>query len=151
MDRKLSHRTARTILHRGQALVEAALVLPLLLLVLVGIMEVGRAWNIHQVVTHAAREGARAAAVWHDTGNAEDSAKAVAGRSLRAASVGFAAEDIDVAGDGPGSEEVTVTVDIEYNFILLGPVMSLAVGPIAGQTLDTDVIHLKSSAVMRNE
>jgi Flp pilus assembly protein TadG len=141
----------RTMHQRGQALVEAALVLPLLLLVLVGIMEVGRAWNIHQVVTHAAREGARAAAVWHDTGNAEDSAKAVAGRSLAAASVSFDPADITVIGDGPGSEEVEVTVDIEYNFILLGPVMSLAIGPVGGESFNQNAIHLKSKAVMRNE
>jgi Flp pilus assembly protein TadG len=134
---------------RGQALVEAALVLPILLLVLVGIMEVGRAWNIHQVVTHAAREGARAAAVWHDAGAsaARDSARNVAGRSLTAASIAFdPVQDIDVAGEGPASAEVTVTVDIAYNFILLGPVMSLA-----GGTFADNVIQLKSSAVMRNE
>ena len=43
----------------GQALVEFALVLPLLLLVTMGIVDFGRAWNVRQVVTDAAREAAR--------------------------------------------------------------------------------------------
>jgi Flp pilus assembly protein TadG len=47
----------------GQALVEFALILPLLMLVLVGIIELGRAWNMKQQLTDAAREGARLAVV----------------------------------------------------------------------------------------
>src|SRR5262249_25451853 len=46
---------------RGQSLVETALALPLLLLVSVGIFEFGRAYQTWQVVTNAAREGARMA------------------------------------------------------------------------------------------
>jgi len=44
---------------RGQALAEFALVLPLVLLFIAGIVEMARAWNIKQAVTDAAREGAR--------------------------------------------------------------------------------------------
>ena len=50
---------------RGQALVEFALILPVILLLIVGMLEFARAWNLHQVMTDAAREGARRAAV-HD-------------------------------------------------------------------------------------
>jgi Flp pilus assembly protein TadG len=46
---------------RGSALVELALTLPLLLLVSVGIFEFGRAFQTWQVLTNAAREGARVA------------------------------------------------------------------------------------------
>ena len=38
----------------GQALAEFALVLPLILLFIAGIVEMGRAWNIKQAVTDAA-------------------------------------------------------------------------------------------------
>ncbi len=48
---------------RGQALVEFALTLPLLMLLLMGIVEIGRAWNMKQTLTDAAREGARLAVV----------------------------------------------------------------------------------------
>ena len=44
---------------RGQAMVEAAIAIPLLLVLMVGIFEVGRAYQTWQVVTNAAREGAR--------------------------------------------------------------------------------------------
>jgi len=46
---------------RGAALLEMALTLPLLLLVCVGILEFGRAYQTWQVITNAAREGARIA------------------------------------------------------------------------------------------
>ena len=45
----------------GAALVEAAFVLPLLLFVSVAIIEFGRAFQTWQIVTNAAREGARVA------------------------------------------------------------------------------------------
>ncbi len=47
----------------GQSLVEFAIVLPILLALLVGIFEFGVAWNRKQVLTNAAREGARRAVV----------------------------------------------------------------------------------------
>jgi len=46
---------------RGQSIVEFALVLPLVLLLVVGMLEFARAWNLHQTMTDAAREGARRA------------------------------------------------------------------------------------------
>ena len=44
---------------RGAALVEAAFILPILFLVTLGIIEFGRAMMVAQMVTTAAREGAR--------------------------------------------------------------------------------------------
>ena len=46
---------------KGQALIEFALVLPLVLLLVVGMLEFARAWNVHQTMTDAVREGARRA------------------------------------------------------------------------------------------
>ena len=47
---------------RGQSLVELALVLPLLILLLAGMVDFGRAFSNYIVITNAAREGARMAA-----------------------------------------------------------------------------------------
>lgn len=47
----------------GQALVEMAFLLPLLLLLVMGIFEIGRTMYIKNTMTHAARAGARAAVV----------------------------------------------------------------------------------------
>jgi Flp pilus assembly protein TadG len=44
---------------RGQSLVELALTLPVLLLLLVGVVEVGNGLNAYLTVVDAAREGAR--------------------------------------------------------------------------------------------
>jgi Flp pilus assembly protein TadG len=44
---------------RGVSMVEAALILPVLILLLFGIVEFGRAFNAQVTLTHAAREGVR--------------------------------------------------------------------------------------------
>ena len=51
----------------GQALVEFALVVPIFMLLVMGVIEFGRAWNLQQTMTEAAREGARRAAVFDPT------------------------------------------------------------------------------------
>jgi Flp pilus assembly protein TadG len=48
---------------RSQALIEFALISPVLLLLLFGIIDIGRAVFYYDSLSHAAREGARAAAV----------------------------------------------------------------------------------------
>jgi Flp pilus assembly protein TadG len=52
---------------RGVAIVELALVLPILLVLLLGIWEVGRLVQISQIVNNAAREGARKASTGINT------------------------------------------------------------------------------------
>lgn len=54
---------------RGAAAVEFALVVPVLLLLLLGIIEFSRAYNTQISLTHAARETARHMAI-HDNGTA---------------------------------------------------------------------------------
>lgn len=44
---------------QGAAAVEFALLVPLLLLILLGVIDFGRAFNIQETLTQAAREGAR--------------------------------------------------------------------------------------------
>jgi Flp pilus assembly protein TadG len=44
---------------RGVEILEAALVLPILLTLLLGMFWLGRAYNVYQTITRAAREGAR--------------------------------------------------------------------------------------------
>ena len=46
---------------RGAALIEAAVTIPLILLISVAIFEFGRAFETWQIMTNAAREGARVA------------------------------------------------------------------------------------------
>lgn len=44
---------------RGAELLEAALVIPLLMMLLLGIVSLGRGYSVHQAMTRAAREGTR--------------------------------------------------------------------------------------------
>lgn len=61
---------------RGQSLVEFSLVIPLFLLLLIGIFDLGRAVFAYNTLTNAAREGARMAIVNQDTATIISDAKA---------------------------------------------------------------------------
>ena len=63
--RRVPRRTGRTGTrqHRGVAAVEFAIVLPIFLLVIFGMIEFGRAIMVQQVLTNASREGARRATI----------------------------------------------------------------------------------------
>jgi Flp pilus assembly protein TadG len=54
-------RQRRNISERGTAIVESAIILPVFFLLLFGVFEAGRFMNTQQVLTDAAREGARLA------------------------------------------------------------------------------------------
>lgn len=58
-----NHSESSRLRERGAEVVEAALVLPLLLTLLIGIFWAARAYNIYETLTRAAREGARVAVV----------------------------------------------------------------------------------------
>lgn len=64
--------------HRGQTIVELALVLPVLLLIAAGTMEFGRVLHQYLVVTAAAREGARSAAVGNNDATVISAVRAAA-------------------------------------------------------------------------
>jgi Flp pilus assembly protein TadG len=55
-------RRSRRTRTRGQALAELGIVIVLFVFIGLGIIEFGRAWMIINIATHAARDGARAAA-----------------------------------------------------------------------------------------
>jgi len=104
---------------RGQSLVEFALVLPFLLLVLMGIFEFGRIWMTVNVITSAAREGARVAAV---TAPDVAAAKAAVNNVLSGGHVTGAT--ITVSGPS-GANEVSVTVTVNYTPMTVGLIPGL--------------------------
>lgn len=63
---------------RGQALVELSLLLPLLLLLVFGIIEVGRVYSAHLTVVAASREGARWGVLGYHDEEIENRARDVA-------------------------------------------------------------------------
>lgn len=60
---------------RGAVAVEFAILLPVLLLILMGIVEFGRAYNAQISITHAAREGVRVMAIQNNQASAKTAAK----------------------------------------------------------------------------
>jgi len=139
---------------KGQALVEFALVLPLVLLLVVGMLEFARAWNLHQTLTDAVREGARRALLADGlTGReAEDSVYAPMWRFLAQAgyvpsyaSMGICNTPATTCGSTSrpaaesnfkvSGENITVTVSLPYKFWVLG----------------NKSLTMKSSLTVRNE
>ena len=144
-------RFARTAGERGQALLEVALTLPLLLLVAVGIFEFGRAYQTWQILTNAAREGARIAVL---PGSDDDSVEERVHEYLEAGLIPDP-DDADVTIDrdtevviGGGLASASrVDVAYPFTFIVLQPVAQLVVG-------DSEVgapLMITTSATMRNE
>jgi Flp pilus assembly protein TadG len=135
----------------GSALVEAAIITPLVLLIMVGIFEVGRAYQTWQVVTNAAREGARAAIVPNaNPTTVRDLVKkymtdgqlsGVAGATVN---VNPAANFV-VNGTTFGATQVTV--DYPYQFTMLNPVAKL----INKNSANGKPLTMRATSLMRNE
>ncbi len=137
--------------HRGAAIIEVALTLPLLLLVSVGIFEFGRAYQTMQVLTNASREGARIAVLPGSTDNAVRTRVRAYMTSGQLPNAGAAIVDIDrnqniTVGAGTATASL-VTVNYPFQFIVLQPVASLIV---PGTSLGSPIV-MAASAMMRNE
>jgi hypothetical protein len=111
---------ARRNTDRGAATVEFALVTPLLLLMLFGIIDFGRMLNAQITLTEAAREGSRAVALGLDP----------------APRIATATRGIDVAVDAracpegadPGADAVVVVAHRFRPVTPLGPIMEMVGG-----------------------
>jgi Flp pilus assembly protein TadG len=103
--KRSSSRTARR--DRGAIAVEFALVAPILLALLAGIVEFSHAFNLQISVTQAAREAAREMAITNDQDDAETAA-ANGAPGLDAAAFAYTFTPATCTDDG------TVTVEISY-------------------------------------
>ena len=142
---------------RGAALVETAFVLPIMLLVCVGILEFGRAYQTWQVVTNAAREGARVAILpeYADASVVSRVKTYLKNGGLPAAVVDSAATKVLITATTiPVNATGTVTaaasrivVEYPFQFMVLQPVAQLVVnGSLAGQPFT-----MRMTTIMRNE
>ena len=136
---------------KGAALIEVALTLPLLLLVSVGIFEFGRAYQTWQVLTNAAREGARMAVLPDSTDDAVEERARSYMQSGQLPEFDDAEIDIthdnDIDTGGTMATASQVTISYPFSFIVLQPVASLVV---PGTSLGSPII-MAASAMMRNE
>jgi len=124
-------RRRRSRADRGAAAVEFALVLPMLLLLVFGIIDFGRLLNAQIKVTEAAREGARAATVFSGTGT--ERRTAANGRVKMVDTAIVMDNGTSNFCDPPLETNEDATVNTTYDFTWITPVGDL-VGIFGGST-----------------
>ena len=120
----------RTPRDRGVAAVEFALLLPMLLLLIFGIIDFGRALNTQITLTQAAREGARLAALGQSSANVTS--------ATQNAATGLTPVTVTVttcpAGAG-ATANGTVQVNYKFSFITPLAAISSLFGSSLGSTM----------------
>ncbi len=128
---------------RGAELVEFAFVLPVLLLIGLGICDFGMLFQRYEVVTNAAREGARAGAV----GLSQSQIAGVVDEYLKAGGL-KGKPTVEVAfptiGANPALNAVRVTVAYPNGTFIVGPIAKMF-----GSSLQD--VTLRSASTMRVE
>ena len=129
----------------GQSLVEFAMVLPLFLVLLFGLVDFGRAFYSWMVITNGAREGARAGAVQKDW----PTMKTAIYGSMCNPYPGSCSLDTSQLTLTPlgvnGARGSQVSVDITYAFAYATPLGNLIALLPGGGSLAAPVLHAYSS------
>ncbi|MEX3983337.1 TadE/TadG family type IV pilus assembly protein [Paraburkholderia sp. EG287A] len=130
---------------RGVAAVEFALVLPMLLILLFGITEVGLFLYDKAVITNASREGARAGVVLKNPKLTQSDIQTIVTNYTSNYLLTFGQQNTPVvqANGTGGSFGTPLTVVVTYQFNGLG--LGRMVDPVAG------AITLSATTVMNNE
>ena len=125
----------------GASAVELALLLPVLMMILFGIIEFGMALYRQAILTNASREGARLGIVQSIPPIANAAVDARIDTYLTAAGInpGTVTRNTPVLTGGTGSN-VTVTLTLPYTYVVL-----------PGLTSITPSINLVATTVMRHE
>lgn len=121
----------------GQTLVEFSLVLPVLLVMLFAIVDFGRAMYTWSIVSNAAREGGRTAAVQGTTAEINTAVNnAATGLNLGSLTKTYT--------NVQGTKGTTVTVNVSYAFTYVTPISPL-LNLIGGASLSNPTITSSSS------
>jgi Flp pilus assembly protein TadG len=132
---------------KGAALLEAAITLPMIMLVCVGIFEFGRAYQTWQVLTNASREGARLAILEGPTDSAVRTRvnDYLSGGGLSTLADGNIVIDRNVAlGTATASR---IEVNYPFQFMMLNPIVRLVVP----SSTTGAPITMQAATLMRNE
>ena len=129
----------------GSELIEFALVTPILILLLAGIFDFGMMFRSYEVVTNAAREGARVGVLpGYNATDVQARVDAYLGASGLTGARTTNVVDGPVATGAGTFTARSVTVSYSYPFVVLGPV-----GAAFGGTFGT--IQLRAASAMRIE
>jgi Flp pilus assembly protein TadG len=146
-------KSASRLSEKGAELVEFALVLPLMLILIGGIVDFARLFHSYEVVTNAAREGARLASLpGYDINNYQTVRDRVAAYLVNTNAVGAFVTTVDptpipiaTVDDVARGSGVRVSVTYTHDFLFVGPIFGLI-----NQTFRNSVTYQVSS-VMRTE
>jgi Flp pilus assembly protein TadG len=108
---------------KGAAVVEFAVVAPLFVLLMMGMIEMGRAVQIQQVLTNASREGARLAAI---EGTTEAKVQAAVSQYLTLSGV-YGFEGVDSLGNPKGKPCTDALVSVSPPNALPGEAVTVTV------------------------
>ena len=126
---------------RGAALIEAAMVMPILLALVFGIWTVARAWNVRSTMEHAVREAVRFGATelpWDGTSvseveavvDAELATSQIPSTSVNTVCIGKAASPCSFGATAQGYEQVAVRIQYPsypLNFLFFSTTVNLTV------------------------
>ncbi len=124
---------------RGVAVVELAVMLPILVLMILGIIEFGRMSMVQQTITAAAREGARGAIV---EGSTLSGVRATVNSYLAISGIRGAEVTLtpDLSGTVLHGQPISVSVSVPFDKVSWLPIPHVVQGKV-----------LSSTAVMRRE
>ncbi len=125
---------------KGQSLVEFALILPVLLLLVFGIIEFGRALNTYLIISNASREGARYAVVGAD--NSEINSAILA--KIPTLDPDNLSIDIDPGSKSERKHGAPVDIKVSYELNLITPIVGSLIS-------DDNAIEIQSVTTMRME
>jgi Flp pilus assembly protein TadG len=127
---------------RGQAMVELAMVLPVFLILVLGIIDFGWALRNYVMVTNSAREGAR-------LGVTGAEGPSIVERTVNTSAGLLKPADVAVT-NAAGLSGSLVKVDVTYQHQFITPLGAL-LGKVTGGGTSSDTLTLKSSTSMRLE
>lgn len=148
IQRRRALRTRPAGSEKGAALLEAAITLPIILLICVGIFEFGRAYQTWQILTNAAREGARLAVIQGSTDS--DVTQRVRQYMQNGDLPNYASATVTITRNVPltGSDTGSqIVINYPFQFMVLNPVVRL----VTPNSTTGAPITMVSSALMRNE
>lgn len=117
---------------RGSAALEFAIILPLLITLVFGIIDVGLLLYNKQIITNASREGARAGIARSTTSVTNVVNNYCTGRLFLN---GSSPPTTDVTGGGAFQNDLTVTVTYEHNFMFAGIIGLSPTKTMTGRTV----------------
>lgn len=135
---------------RGAALIESAITIPIILLVSVSIFDFGRAYQAWQVLTNAAREGARVSII---AGKTDDQVRDAVTQYVRGGGLPVDADHVlsvnltERSIEFGSNNASRITVTYGFKFIVLGPIMKM----VDGSSNQENALTMGAVAVMRNE